>query len=139
MVSSIISTSRGIENNASTRAGWLEIFSKKNTWKRCWTILDAHNILCYPDDTKRGDPLIKVSIGNIKISSEEGTVISEDNGDQLWCFTIDEKGKQTSFATRTPEEREGWVEIIQDFINQSTKLVSRKKYLLKTFFSYFFE
>jgi len=115
-VSIISSLSRANENNI-IRAGWLEIFSTKNTWERCWTVINGQRIVCYPDDTKTGETLIKVNIGNTDIKKDENTE------DEKFCFSVTEiDSTPILFATKTPEERDGWFDMLQETVKSCKKL-----------------
>jgi len=119
---SVISSLSKANENALTRAGWLEIYWKKNTWERCWTVINNQRIVCYPDDSKTGEILVEVNIGLTEIQSEDNPVVCS-SGEKFYCFTVTEKGKEPiSFATKTPEEREGWIEMLKETVQACVRL-----------------
>mmetsp|Transcript_747 Transcript_747/g.1062 ORF Transcript_747/g.1062 Transcript_747/m.1062 type:complete len:541 (+) Transcript_747:2-1624(+) len=122
---SIISSLSRSNESALMRAGWLEIYWKDNTWERCWTVINSQHIVCYPDDTKMGKTLVKMSISLTEIQHEEEPITCAASGDQLWCFSVAEKGQEPiSFATKTPEEREGWLEMLHETVQACVRLSS---------------
>lgn len=64
-----------------------------------------------------------IPLNSSEVLSEEGTIIS-DSEEQLWCFSVTYvPDKILSFASKIPEEREEWIDAIENVICARKKLV----------------
>lgn len=115
----VSSRSRARESNVP-HSGGMEILNKDGEWQRCWTVLRGQRILCYPDRTETGEPIVRMHIENAKVQAEDSqqTPLGE-----LWCFSVATTAEQrVLFGTKAPEIRDQWVVTLVGTVDSRSKL-----------------